>query len=264
LIIWLASYQRSGGSILQAFVRQCLGLRSHRVHLVGGLQDVAAHARPGALAADFMVPPTEPWPEFYRRASQSTDTYLVKSHEVPCDDQPAVHILRDGRAATLSYWKYLHSIGHADIGLVPMIEGAHAAAPWSHHIAHWRGGRSRRTMEIRYEELLCGDDGWLQRLADFIGHRGAVRSWHDAAKAIGAVEPDFFTRRKINWDAPPEWDRAADAAFEPRHGWMMDELGYFAGRPGRRLRFTVKSLLRGRLVKTPGKRARGSLVRQSP
>lgn len=111
-IVWLASYPRSGNTFLRTILWQCFGLRSASIYPndLGGnkrLEEFVGHIEPGVDRK--IIFPRNGLP-------------LFKTHEYPADLKPAIYVVRDGRATTLSLWKFYHDHGVA-CSLLDVVEG---------------------------------------------------------------------------------------------------------------------------------------------
>src|SRR5690348_16713218 len=91
MITWLASYPRSGNTLLRAILREMFGVQSYSLYDdkndFGNKPEVAeavGHVSHGRTPE-----------EFYRFAADSSEMYFVKTHEAPRDDSPAIYVVRD-------------------------------------------------------------------------------------------------------------------------------------------------------------------------
>jgi hypothetical protein len=67
---------------------------------------------------------------------------LIKTHESPPDDNPALYVVRDGRAAAVSLWEYYNR----SIPLEQIIAGRHRAGTWSDHLLAWQPWKRSQTL----------------------------------------------------------------------------------------------------------------------
>ncbi|MBC8022957.1 MAG: sulfotransferase domain-containing protein [Burkholderiales bacterium] len=222
MIIWLASYPRSGNTLLRTIIKRCFGLDS--------FADEPIHVESPIRSDSSLVGHRElslAWPEFYAQASASRDLVLVKTHLPPRDDQPYVYVVRDGRSAVHSYKKYYEQYvpGHRP-SLFQIIAGDDAYGDWSSHYAAWTGRPSARGMAVRFEELSDVTTERLAQLARFIGHAGPVALWKNPFADLASVEPGFFREGAKRFAADEEWPLIVNQFFAHVHGPLLDELGY--------------------------------------
>ncbi|MGI9433238.1 MAG: sulfotransferase domain-containing protein, partial [Geminicoccaceae bacterium] len=74
------------------------------------------------------------WDDFYALASAKPKACFVKTHHPPKDDAPAIYVLRDGQAATVSYFHYLNNFGTRAFALRDVVLGSVAFGSWSQHV----------------------------------------------------------------------------------------------------------------------------------
>jgi hypothetical protein len=90
MIIWLASYPRSGNTLLRTLLKQTMGLSSKSDSM-----DENHHAKEdGSWSRIVGVDGFDSdWTTFYRQACDSGEVHLVKTHGPPIDDQPAIYVV---------------------------------------------------------------------------------------------------------------------------------------------------------------------------
>lgn len=105
MVVWLASYPRSGNTLLRTVLDRTTDLGSYSDAPAVPIVGLTNAAKTSFGHLDFR----EPWKQFYERAKTSSDIYPIKTHSPPCDDERAIYVVRDGRAATDSYAAYHES-----------------------------------------------------------------------------------------------------------------------------------------------------------
>lgn len=220
MIVWLASYPRSGNTYLRTLMFHLYGRQS-----LGRLQGPANATpnywsdgrRPGAAA---MANPSE--------------TFLVKTHELPGPDRSsAIYILRDGRDSLASYAHYsatLSGTRPADASAVRdalcalIHDRSGAFGSWSQNVVAWCA--RPRTAILRFEDLIADPS----RLEAAVAELGL--SWKRCANAktptfaeLQRVHPRNFRRGVVGaWrgDFTPQLEEA----FWEEHGFAMEAHGY--------------------------------------
>lgn len=228
MIVWLASYPRSGNTLLRTVLYQTLGLASlpesseWRLFPTEGDDPKAELQRMLGTRR-----PTESWEAFYPSAVSSGDCHLVKTHGAPIDDQPAIYVLRDGRKASYSYWQYhrafLPAYGRT---LLQIVAGEDYFGDWSSHYHAWADRSDGPILVLKYEDLVHATPDVVERIAAFLNHRETPKPWVNPFEELHEMSPRFFREGSVTWDPPAEWTRAIDWAFEVVHGPLMRELGY--------------------------------------
>jgi hypothetical protein len=221
MIVWLASYPRSGNTLLRTLLKQTMGLSSKSDSL-----DENHHAKEDGnwtriVGVDGFV---SDWTTFYRHACVSNEVHLVKTHHPPIDDQPAIYVVRDGRKSCLSYLHFDRQFRGGTSSLVEIVAGIDHYGDWSSHYRAWTGRKN--TLTVRYEELVTPSLGTLASLANFVAYRGPIEPWQNPFDKLREHDPAFFREGKTYWEGAPEWTALIDALFFHLHGELMVELGY--------------------------------------
>lgn len=155
-LVWLASYPRSGNTLLRTILRQCFGLRSASIYPndLGGnraLEDCVGHVEHDPGGKIFFPDAAGP--------------HLVKTHHRPGSPERAIYVIRDGRAATVSLWNFYRRT-------VPpehLIEGRIQFSTWSDHVRAWDPLRRPGTLLLRYEDMLTDLPRVLSCIHEFLG-----------------------------------------------------------------------------------------------
>lgn len=220
MIVWLASYPRSGNTLLRTVLWQTMGLQS--------TSDVDKRRQPldeetRRLFGGFER--SQPWDIFYPAAQTSPEVALVKTHLPPRDDYPAIYVVRDGRKSCLSYAHFheTHS-GNPHPSLMDIVLGDDFYGDWSSHFHCWHARRN--TLLVRYEELVNASAELLVALAAHIGYRGSIQPWRNPFAELNQSHPDFFRQGMIEWQNDPKWPAWINSLFFQLHGELMIALGY--------------------------------------
>ena len=221
-VTWLASYPRSGNTLLRIILKHCFGQTSQSVYEDAELSAprVAAlvgREEVGDDPADFIV-----------RARRSGRSLYVKTHEMPPPDRhPSIYVVRDGRSAAVSHAYYVREILGRSITLAEVIEGG-AGHHWSHHVQAWM--RRPGMLLVRYEDLRAGNEGTLKEISDFIG-KPQLQGFDISFAALHALSPAFFRSGSDSANIL-EMDGGALRLFDRLHGETLHALGYGRIRSG--------------------------------
>jgi hypothetical protein len=153
-LIWLASYPRSGNTYLRTILWQCFGLRSASVYPTDLGQNKALEDYVGHIEHD----------QQHRITFPEGALKLVKTHEYPRDDGRAIYVLRDGRDACISLWKFYDK----QIPLAAVVRGEHRFGTWAAHANAWRPTERPNTLFLRYEAMVGDLPATLKSLSDFV------------------------------------------------------------------------------------------------
>ena len=217
-VTWLASYPRSGNTLLRIVLKRCFGLSSQSVYddaeFSGtALREVVGHEPVGDDPARFL-----------NQAQQERRRLYVKTHELPpADRHPVIYVVRDGRAAVVSYIHFLREILKRDVTARDVICGT-VGVSWSRHVRAWTLPPRPGTLVVRYEDLAIGDAGTLKKISAFIG--APQRQAFDISfDRLHALAPDFF-RSGSNRKNIAEMNDEEEQLFEKMHGVTLRALGY--------------------------------------
>lgn len=187
-IVWLASYPRSGNTFLRTVLWHCFGLRSASVYPkdLGGnraLEEYVGHIEHGPHA---------------RKQLLESGISLIKTHEYPKDGNPAIYVIRDGRAACVSLWRF----GQKVIPLEALIEGRHRFGAWADHVRAWQPRDRANTLLLTYEGLRDDLPGSLAKISRFLA-RPIVGERLPDRNAIAAMD-GRWVRQESRWQTELE------------------------------------------------------------
>jgi hypothetical protein len=215
-VTWLASYPRSGNTLLRTILKRCFGQTSQSIYDDAELSDPDVSELIGREAVD------DNPKDFVARASRAGRSLYVKTHEMPpADKHPSIYVVRDGRSAVVSHAHYVREILGRDITLTEVIEGK-AGHSWSQHVRAWTS--RPHTLMVRYEDLATGNAATLKTISDFIG-KPQLRAFDISFEALHAISPAFFRSGSDSANIL-EMDGQAQRLFEKLHGESLRALGY--------------------------------------
>ncbi len=230
MIIWLASYPRSGNTFFRMVLNHRYNLPTLSIYedsRVGldGIAGIVGHV------------------DVSGRLDQIADAdqpYLVKTHEPPHDYNPAVYIVRDGRDVITSYTKYKLSFNrsrwsawrrmlppYSTINIMKnLVLSYDDYGGWSRHVEQWRN-RPGKVILLRYEDLKENPLEESDRVIRMLGLdlKPTRLDPLPTFKQLHAASPRFFRKGLSgSWreDMPP----SIQQLFWRYHGHVMSELGY--------------------------------------
>jgi hypothetical protein len=225
MIVWLASYPRSGNLLTRQILARAFGCLSASEYPEGG-DELAAQ-----LGVTFRLPYDGSAEDLIAAARASPDRVFIKTHGPPRDDSPAIYILRDGRAAVVSYRHFLgDSEGLHDLSLAQVIRGEVGFGSWSGHLDAWSPLLRPRTLVLRFETLRRQPQDAIAAIERFIA-RPATAAWVNPFERLQRAVPTFFR----HGDDRPNFAELAGpdlGLFWAHHGAWMTRLGYGEPPPG--------------------------------
>ncbi len=233
MIVWLASYPRSGNTLLRATLRSHFGIESCSVYSsesdlpLPGWQAMAGHVdRPASL----------------QRLAEADETYFVKTHELRPDHHRAIYVVRDGCHAAVSYAHYIRRFSRGFLGIkwLPVapprnwsfrrvlrrvILGECDFGSWSDHVRAWIASTS--VVVVRFEDLVADPAACVGRALTAAGHPAEPRA-NGAVPTFSELKskwPKFFRKGAVARGSD-EMPRPLLDLFWEKHGPVMRTLGY--------------------------------------
>ena len=220
MIVWLASYPRSGNTFLRMLLYRAFGTNTLSLYDDNGeigakpeFSDIVGHISHGMDIT-----------RFYEAASRSNQSYFVKTHELPHDDAKAIYIVRDGRAAIVSYYHYIQNFNQMTVPLSDLIAGKIWPCGWSSHVNAWALSGRPNTLVLRFKDLVADNMQYMTRIADFIGLPAPKSASVDFAQ-LQEQFPKFF-RSGSNEKNAAEIQGEDLRLFWTLHGETMERMGY--------------------------------------
>lgn len=209
--IWLASYPRSGNTFLRTILWHSFGLRSASVYA----NDLGENKR----LWDF-VGHIEPGPDRQIKFPE-TNMPLLKTHEYPPNSDPAIYVVRDGRAACSSLWKFYNEHG-VPSSMPDVIEGRHRFGTWANHVSAWRPWEREKTLLLKYEDLKCNLQSVLGRLSGFL--QRDIVNFHIPDRSTIAEIDGQWVKSETSWEK--EFNKEHIQRFNEINGEMLKRMGY--------------------------------------
>lgn len=208
-VIWIASYPRSGNTLLRTVLRQCFGLRSGSCYPndLGGkkeLEEYVGHIPEGTDKRIYFPSGTLP---------------LIKTHGNPTDNHPAIYVVRNGIDASLSLCQFYAVDG---LSLESVITGMLWFGTWSDHIEAWSPWDRPRTLLIRYEDMAGNLPEVLSKISSFLD-RPILATKIPDRNAIAGIDGRWVRNQS---DCRPAISGDLLDKFHEINGAMMRKMGY--------------------------------------
>lgn len=208
MIIWISSYPRSGNTLLRTILKQCMGVESLDEH-VDLDKNLSIKNR------------------FLEKSRFSQDKCLIKTHDIHDVDDKVIYIIRDGRLAIYSYYKWLMKhFPWEEKKLIEVIFGADIYPNWSEHVNGWLNRSSGKTLLLRYNDLVNANRSTLDEIAKFIGHHGEINDFRNNYGADLRGTKSEFIGGKFFWNGEDEWGEDENHLFKTLHGKTMNRVGF--------------------------------------
>lgn len=226
MLIWLASYPRSGNTLLRTILKRSFGLQTYSVY--NDTADIGASRALSRLVGH--VKHRGQLGAFLDEAEAARGPVLVKTHELPAGDHKAIYIVRDGRSSCVSYYHYLKAFTDIDVGLEEIVLGTVFGGLWMKHVTVWALRARPHTLVVRYEDLAAGDEATIDQIGAHIGV--APKATFDVSfEAMHQTSPRFF-RKGSDADNIAELNAYCPTLYDTIHGDVARQLGYMSRRKG--------------------------------
>jgi hypothetical protein len=220
MIIWIASYPRSGNTLLRILLNLAFGIKTFSLYDdsldIGAQSELARTVGHRTHGKDREA--------FVTYASDSSEIFYVKTHELPQDDAKALYVVRDGRASIVSNYHYRRDVLNEDISLAQVITSKVWGRVWSNHVGAWALSNRPNTLLLRFEELIKETTSPLQQISEFLNLSPSPDVSVDFSSLHNAF-PKFF-RRGSNSVNIAELNGNDLRLFWRLHGKAMFQLGY--------------------------------------
>lgn len=213
-IIWLASYPRSGNTLLRTILWHCFGLRSASPYPedLGGNKDLKNYIGHLDISELEFVGPDQ------QIRFPGNAMLLFKTHQLTSDNNPAIYVVRDGRAACVSLWQFYRG----QVSLEAVIAGQHIFGAWANHLAAWKPWERPNTLFIKYEEMTDDLPHVLEKISVFLKH-DIVKNEIPDRDTVASLE-GRWVRSKSDWRS--NMSDTQLEIFDKINGEMLRKLGY--------------------------------------
>ena len=217
MIVWLASFPRSGNTLMRLLCEQTFGV------------DSSALYHDEYLNVHFDFKTFENSGELFRAWASTPEMHLVKTH-TGCNDRPekTICMVRDGRASYISYWHYVWDIESKRLNLSQMIREPAACVhklSWSDFLDSWDPISRPNVLLVKYEDVLSDPVKVIAAVSTFL-EKKPINQWHNDFAEWQGMFPKFFRKGTIDsWKS--EWTPALEKCFSEKHHKWMKKLGYY-------------------------------------
>ena len=222
MIIWVASFPRSGNTLLRILLRQVFSLGSYCKYKSGS---TAPNAKWDSIGFRALPWPEPTWKKTYKILQTSEELCPVRTHDIEKDGAKTIYVVRDARSVLRSYYHFLRDLGgKSNVTMKKVINGGLGYGSWSKHLSGWEPYDRPDTLVIRYEDILDKPEEEIQRLEAFLGI-SAVNPWENQFEEWQEAHPKFFFFLSPK---PPvdEYTPEEMKLFWKQHGEWMHRLGY--------------------------------------
>ncbi|MGC1275433.1 MAG: sulfotransferase domain-containing protein [Planctomycetaceae bacterium] len=227
MLVWLASYPRSGNTFLRIILREVFGVETYSLYRE---TEETCPVAAGGMDRQETDGPSAGDPYDVARYADRAELDVVKTHHPPFDDRQAIYVIRDGREAISSYFHYLRDIDHKDSDMLAVIAGLVSFGSWGDHVRRWDPLSRPNTLLLRFERLVADPIGHIPLLAEFLDI-APIGDRIPTFEELHQIAPKFFrSGRTDSWRS--QFSPNELSLLEALHGDVLAEYGYPFESPG--------------------------------
>lgn len=221
MIIWLASYPRSGNTLTRQILNTVFDKPSYSRY--DDLGDIAKDPSTVERVGHTLLP-GDSWEQAAVVLQADPQVNFVKTHHPPEDQGKAIYVVRHPCAAVVSFVHYQRKVRDRVVTPEQILLGLPRGIIWGRHLDDWDPLTRPNTLLVRFEDLLADASGQIERIAEFTG-LDRVGEWHNDFDALRESNPNFFRSGQTE----PPWDELGAEGrrlLELLHGDWLTRLGY--------------------------------------
>ena len=198
MIIWLASYPRSGNTFFRVILNSIFGIKTYSVYNDKG--DIGADEKTSEVVGHEFLPENFS----IEKAREEKKVYYIKTHELldhrVDESDKVIYLIRDGREATLSFTKHQNTFSDQNKKLIDTIYGNTFVGSWGEHVSSWNPKDRNKTLLIKFEELIKEPINFIKILSDFLNIK-PIGDKIPTFEELKEINPKFFRSGKTNsWE----------------------------------------------------------------
>jgi len=197
MIVWLASFPRSGNTFLRILLHRLYGITTSVVYDVDGVA-----RRVGEELVGYTVRSGS-----YEAMRQSETLHFIKTHrqrdDLVDDADRAICLVRDGRDALVSWARQRSEADRSQYRpiLEALIETSSpkGTGSWGRNVLSWVQSPPTHTVQVRYETLIADPDAAAARIVGAVAPRLRLRVDPQIPSFVELqrVDPLFFRRGMV-------------------------------------------------------------------
>ena len=193
MIVWLASYPRSGNTFFRVIMNSVFGIKTYSIY--NDTSDIGADERTSEIVGHEFLPKNFD----LAKARASKEIYYIKTHElienIDLDSSDKViYLVRDGRESSLSFTKYLKNFHNGDGTLADVLYGNIPFGTWGEHVRQWAGVDK---LVIHFETLTKDPSSMISSISKYLDIQ-TVNDKIPTFDELNKINPKFFNSGKTD------------------------------------------------------------------
>lgn len=223
MIIWIASYPRSGNTLCRIILKEAFDHYSYSIF--NDKKDIGSDEATREAVGHQFLP--DAWDKQYPALQQTPDTVFVKTHLPPFDDGKAIYVVRDPRDVLASYYHYFQAYKNIRLDIQEFIKGKAGFGGWGNHLDAWQPLTRPSTLLVKYEDLVGNPGREIGRISQFCGIE-PVKTWVNDFEKYRSINPKFFRKGVVGGHETEMGNKEIELLWSYCGDWMR-RLGYGQG-----------------------------------
>jgi len=223
MIVWLASYPRSGNTYFRILLNHLYGIKTPTAY-VGhdGTAFAVGKKLVGHVADEWTV----------EEMAAKRETLIVKTHRRAEDTHPAIYLFRDERDALVSYahLRAEDDTPYEDALRALITTSKSSTGTWGQNVCHWLKRDRGNTIYVSYEALIANPEQVVEQTLHQLNLPYTLERKNEAAPTFDELRQvnDNFFRRGIVGSYRDEMPNELHDLFwaQPDHRAAMARLGF--------------------------------------
>lgn len=221
MIVWLASYPRSGNTFFRVILNSVFDIKTYSIYDDTG--DIGADEATSEIVGHEFLPK-----DFNLDAARdSNEVYYIKTHELLDNmhldsSDKVIYLVRDGRESTLSFTKHLQNFYKKENDdLSDVIYGNTPFSSWGEHVKQWS---ATDKLLIKFENLTDNTSLILKDISNYLNIQ-PLNNKIPTFQELQKINPKFFrSGKKDTWKH--HFSESQHLAFWLRNVNEMTDMGY--------------------------------------
>lgn len=227
MIVWLASYPRSGNTFLRVILNKVFEIQTFSIY--DDLGDIGADKQTSEIVGHQYLPESFD----LETARKEEKQYFIKTHELlderVNDEDKVIYLIRDGRACSASYTKHQNIYSSKNKQYIDTIYGNASMGSWGEHIRSWDPKNRKNTLIIQFEEFIKDPESFVNVISNYI-NVAPVNNSIPSFDELKTINSKFFRTGKINaWE--DVYGDEEHISFWLNNYSQMKEFGYEYKKP---------------------------------
>lgn len=222
MIVWLASYPRSGNTFFRVLLNSIFNIKTYSIY--DDRFDIGADKKTADIVGHIFLPKNFD----LAKARVESEVYYIKTHDLPDEkvttEDKVIYLVRDGRDAIVSFKHYFKDYFDLEADYKDLMLGNYTYGAWGSHVKQWLEHQSEQQLLIKFEQLTRQPEQLISVLAAFL-QVSPLQKQVPAFADLKKINNMFFRQGTIaSWQN--DLSKEEHDYFWQLNANIMDKLGY--------------------------------------